>query len=410
MRRLVKRARSINISKHQGVDSMNSSDPNREHLGDRHASPPSTFKEKNMKLRTLLSITAAVLLSASIAMAQEAPGKIHGRVIDPTGIPKGAGTISLSTDGGHTYKYTFQISPSGDFTGDGIAPGNYSMILRLPDTAEGKFVDMIENVKITAGEDLHQDDDMSRAAYIDKMTPDQKKQVEEFKKKNAEVLKTNQVIKNLNADLSDARAANKDKKYDVAETPMVKDTGLKPDGELLWYELGNAELGLKKWDEATAAYKKAIDLSSASKKPSPELIAGAHAGLGEVYARSNKAEDAASEYDLAVKTNPAKAAFYLSNETVVFQNVGNADAQVAAADKAIAADPKNPLPYYLKGQGLAGKITVDPKTGAYILPPGCADAYKKYLELAPTGQFAAESKAILDASQTKVENKFKAKK
>jgi len=410
MRRLVKRARSINISKHQGVDSMNSSDPNREHLGDRHASPPSTFKEKNMKLRTLLSITAAVLLSASIAMAQEAPGKIHGRVIDPTGIPKGAGTISLSTDGGHTYKYTFQISPSGDFTGDGIAPGNYSMILRLPDTAEGKFVDMIENVKITAGEDLHQDDDMSRAAYIDKMTPDQKKQVEEFKKKNAEVLKTNQVIKNLNADLSDARAANKDKKYDVAETLMVKDTGLKPDGELLWYELGNTELGLKKWDEATAAYKKAIDLSSASKKPSPELIAGAHAGLGEVYARSNKAEDAASEYDLAVKTNPAKAAFYLSNETVVFQNVGNADAQVAAADKAIAADPKNPLPYYLKGQGLAGKITVDPKTGAYILPPGCADAYKKYLELAPTGQFAAESKAILDASQTKVENKFKAKK
>jgi len=410
MRRLVKQTRSTNICKHQGVDTMNSSDSNREHLGDRHASSPSTFKEKNMKLRTLLSVTAAVLLSASVAMAQEAPGKIHGRVTDPTGVPKGAGTISLSTDGGHTYKYTFPISATGDFSGEGIAPGTYSMILRLPDTAEGKFVDMIENVKITPGEDLHQDDDMSRQAYIDKMTPDQKKQVEEFKKKNAEVMKTNQVIKTLNVDLSDARAANKDKKYDVAETLMLKDTGLKPDGELLWYELGNAELGLKKWDDATAAYKKAIDLSSASKKPSPELIAGAHAGLGEVYARSNKAQDAATEYDLAAKTNPAKTAFYLSNETVVFQNVGNADAQVAAADKAIAADPKNPLPYYLKGQGLAGKITVDAKTGAYILPPGCAEAYQKYLELAPTGQFAAESKAILDASQTKVENKYKAKK
>ena len=119
-----------------------------------------------MKLRTLLSITAAVLLSASIAMAQEAPGKIHGRVIDPTGIPKGAGTISLSTDGGHTYKYTFQISPSGDFTGDGIAPGNYSMIMRLPDTAEGKFVDMIENVKITAGEG-----GVSRAHLLDGRQP-----------------------------------------------------------------------------------------------------------------------------------------------------------------------------------------------------------------------------------------------
>ncbi len=368
-----------------------------------------------MKLRTVLSLAGAAVLSIALAgsavgMAQETTGKIHGHVTDPTGVPKGSGTISLSTDGGHTSKYSFPVSAAGDFTGEGIAPGTYAVILRLPDTPEGKFVDMIENVKIVAGEDLHQDDDMSRQAYIDKMTPEQKKQVEEFRKKNAEIMKTNSVIKTLNADLNDARTANHDKKYDVAETLMVKDTGLKSDGELLWYELGSAELGLKKWDEAAAAFKKVIELSSAAKKPSPELIAGGHAGLGEVYARSNKPDDAAAEYDLAVKANPAKAAFYLSNETVVFQNVGNADAQVAAADKAIAADPKNPLPYYLKGQGLAGKITVDAKTGAYVLPPGCAEAYQKYLELAPTGQFAAESKAILDASQTKVENKYKAKK
>ena len=370
-----------------------------------------------MKLRTLLPLAGAAVLSIALAgstagmsQAPAATGKIHGHITDPTGVPKGAGTMSLSTDGGHTSKYSFPVSATGDFTGDGIAPGNYSLILRLPDTPEGKFVDLIENVKITAGEDLHQDDDMSRQAYIDKMTPDQKKQVEEFKKKNAEVMKTNSVIKNLNADLNDARTANHDKKYDVAETLMLKDTALKPDGELLWYELGNAETGLKKWDDASAAYKKAIDLSSASKKPSPELIAGAHAGVGEVDARSNKAADAATEYDLAAKANPTKAAFYLSNETVVFQNVGNADAQVAAADKAIAADPKNPLPYYLKGQGLAGKITVDAKTGAYILPPGCAEAYQKYLELAPTGPYAQSVTDVLNGLKVPVKSTYKAGK
>ena len=364
-----------------------------------------------MKLRSLFALAGAALLSVSITVMAQAPtGKIHGRVTDPTGMPKGGGTISLSTDGGQTAKYSFPVSATGDYTGDNIAPGTYTMTLKFPDTAPGKFVDDIEGVKIAAGDDLHQDDDMSRQAYIDKMTPDQKKQVEEFKKKNAEVMKTNQVIKNLNADLNEARTDNHDKKYAEAETLMLKDTGLKPDGELLWYELGNAQLGLKKWDDASASYKKAVDLSTAAKKPSPELIAGAQAGMGEADARNNKPTDAAAEYDLAAKTNPTKAAFYLSNETVVFQNVGNADAQVAAADKAIAADPKSPLPYYLKGQGLAGKITVDSKTGAYILPPGCADAYQKYLELAPTGQFAAESKAILDASQTKVENKYKAAK
>jgi tetratricopeptide (TPR) repeat protein len=316
----------------------------------------------------------------------------------------------LSSDGGHTTKYSFPVSASGDFTGDNVAPGTYSLILRLPDTAEGKFVDLIENVKVTAGEDVHQDIDMSRQAYIDKLTPEQKKQVEEFKKKNADVMKGNAMIKNLNADLNEARQDNKDKKFAEGETLMLKDTGLKPDGELLWYELGMSQLGLKKYDDAATSLKKAADLGAAAKKPNPELIGGADAALGEAYARGGKAADAPAQYDEAAKINPSKAGFYYLNETVVYFNTGNADLQAASADKAIAADPSNPLPSYLKGQALAGKITVDPKTGAYIVPPGCAEAYNKYLQLAPTGQYAADVKALLAATQTKVDNKFKAKK
>jgi carboxypeptidase family protein len=364
-----------------------------------------------MKLRTLLSLTGVALLSASITVTAQAPtGKIHGRVTDPTGAPKGEGTVSLSTDGGHTAKYTFPISASGDFTGDGIAPGSYTLTLRLPDTPPDKLVDQIENVKIVAGEDLHQDDDMSRQAYLDKMTPEQKKQVEEFKKKNAEVMKNNQVIKNLNADLAEARSDNHDKKYDAAEALMLKDTAAKPDSDLLWYELGNAQLGEKKYEDATNSFKKSVDLSNASKKPNPELIGGAYAALGEANARNNKPDDAAAQYDLAAKANPAKAGFYYSNETIIFSQIGNMDAQGASADKAIAADPKNPLPYYLKGQALIGKATVDPKTQQIVLPPGCAEAYEKYLDLAPTGQFANDVKGILAQSNSKVESKYKAKK
>lgn len=364
-----------------------------------------------MKLRSYLSLAAAILLSASIASVAQGPtGKIHGKVTDPTGVPKGNGTVSLSTDGGKTAKYSFPVNESGDFTGDGIAPGTYSMVLKLSDTPEGKFVDLIENVKIAAGDDLHQDDDMSRQAYLDKMTPDQKKQVEEFKKKNAEVVKNNAVIKNLNADLNEARTDTHDKKYQEAETLMLRDTGLKPDSDLLWYELGDAQLGLKKWDDATASFKKATDLSTAAKKPSPELIGGAHAGIAEAAARNNKPDDAQAEYDLAAKANPPKAGFYYSNGAVIFSQIGNNDAQGVAADKAIAADPKSPLPYYLKGQALIGKASVDPKTQQIVLPPGCAEAYEKYLDLAPDGQFANDVKGILAQSNSKVESKYKAKK
>jgi tetratricopeptide (TPR) repeat protein len=225
-------------------------------------------------------------------------------------------------------------------------------------------------------------------------------------------MKNNSVVKTLNADLTAARAAIHDKKYDEAEALMTKDTTVSPlpaGSETLFFELGNAELGLKKYDEAAAAYKKTLDLSAESKKPNAELIGGAHSQLGEVYARTGKVADATSEYDLAAKAMPAKAGMYYYNETVIYFQSSNADAQAAAADKAIAADPTKPLLYYLKGQALASKITVDAK-GNYVLPPGCAEAYQKYLELAPTGQYAAEVKALLDETHTKVENKYKGKK
>jgi hypothetical protein len=81
--------------------------------------------------------------------------------------------------------------------------------------------------------------------------------------------------------------------------------------------------------------------------------------------------------------------------------MGNADAQVVAADKAIKIDPTQAFPYYIKGQGLIQKAEIDTKTGKMILPPGCEEAYEKYLELAPTGRYAADVKGILaEAVQT----------
>ena len=81
--------------------------------------------------------------------------------------------------------------------------------------------------------------------------------------------------------------------------------------------------------------------------------------------------------------------------------MGNSDAQAAAADEAIKADPKQAIPYYLKAQGLISKATYDTKTGQYTLPPGCAEAYQMYLQLAPNGAYADEVKGVLAQSTQK---------
>jgi hypothetical protein len=101
-------------------------------------------------------------------------GKIHGRVINPTGQPQGGGTVNLSTDGGETMKYTFPVDDTGDYSGE-APPATYMMVYRAANTPAGKMVDSIRGVKIIVGQDLAQDVDMSRQEYIDKMTPEEKK-------------------------------------------------------------------------------------------------------------------------------------------------------------------------------------------------------------------------------------------
>jgi len=174
--------------------------------------------------------------------------------------------------------------------------------------------------------------------------------------------------------------------------------------------LGQAQLGLRKYDESEAAYKKTLEIEAASKKPSLSAQGAANAGLGEIYARTGKVAEANASYDAAAKINPTAAALYLKNEAIIFTQVGNTDAAAAAADEAIKADPTQPLPYYLKGQGLIGKATVDEKTHLIVLPPDCAEAYQKYLQLAPTGQYAADVKGILQQAGQKVDTNYKAPK
>ncbi len=365
-------------------------------------------------------------------------GKIHGHVTNPTGASQTVGSVSLSSDGGRTSKYTFQVTSTGDYSGE-APPGTYMVLFRQPDTPPDKMVDSFDGVKIVLGQDVLQDIDMSRKDFVDKLPAEQQKQLEELKKRNSEAMKANEVIKNLNADLrvvtqdikdadaaaatalqtlgagaskadKDAKAAEiKTAKYTEIETLMTKDSAAKPDASILWAQLGQAQVGLKKYDEAEATFKKALDLETNSKKPNIAIQGLANSGLGEIYARSGKLQQASDAYDAAAKVNPTQGVFYLKNEAVIYDQAGQADAEVAAADKAIAFDPNQAVLYYLKGQGLIVKATVD-ASGKYVLPPGCAEAYQKYLDLAPTGPYAEVVKGILAQSTQKVDSTYKAPK
>jgi len=376
--------------------------------------------KRTLSLWTLLLGLLAFALFP--ALAQQPAGRIHGHVTNPAGASQPGGTVSLSSDGGQTSQFTFVVSAAGDYAGE-AASGVYTLIYRAPETPAGKIVDSFKGVQIVAGQDVLQDVDMSRKEFIDHLSPEEKEKLEEYKKKNAEAQKTNAAIMILNADLKtaikdfadaesaratavqalgagvpkadlDAREAEiQAAEYGEIETLMLKDTALMPTQPILWMELGQAQLGLKKYGDAETAYKKTLELVAI--KPNPAMEGTADAGLGEAYARAGKVREANAAYDAAAKAVPSRAATYLKNETVVFYQMKNWDAQVAAAEEAIQADPAQPVLYFLKAQGLLHKTTRNAKTHKYNLPAGCTEAFQKYLELAPNGPFAAESKDIL---------------
>jgi len=364
----------------------------------------------------------------SSAAAQAGPaamGKIHGRVINPAGVPQNGGVVSLSTDGGASLSYNFPVSASGEYSGEAAA-GEYMVIYRTADSPEGKANDYIQGVEIAAGQDLAQNIDMTRQEYFDRLSPEQQKQLLAEKDSNEDAVAANQVVAGLNADLervnqdfedimnarataahtlaSTASAADveamtaeiRGSKYAEIDSLMSKATAEKPDEPGFWIYLGRAQVATKNYLDAETSFKKALDLASKTPDPQPLLLGAADAGLGEVYARTLMVDEANAAFDAAAKADPANAAAYFRYQAVVFFEEKNTQAQIDAADEALKADPNDALLYYIKAQGMAVNAPLDPNTNGLVLSPQCLAAFRKYLELAPTGLHAADVNAILE--------------
>lgn len=377
---------------------------------------------------------SALALSAFSAFAQEysppPTGRIHGRVISPTGQPQNGGIVSLSTDGGETSTYSFPVSANGEYAGE-ASIGEYTLLYRAADTPEGKVVDYIQGVIILAGKEIAQDIDMTRQEYMDRLSPEQQKQIQQMRAASAAAAAASNLANNVNTDLEvvnrDLQDAGKARvsaleilgkaateqdveaktteienaKYTEIETLMTRDTASDPNEPIVWIDLARAQLGLKNYLDAETSFKKSLELESKAPKPEPQVLGAIEGGLGEVYARTLMVDDANAAFDAAAKADPANAALYLENQAIIFFQAKNAPAQVDAADKAIKADPTNAFLYYIKAQGLAENAPFDPQTDKSILSAECIAAFHKYLELAPTGPFAAEVNTALERSEEK---------
>jgi tetratricopeptide (TPR) repeat protein len=338
-----------------------------------------------------------VLVAACCAPAVWAQTtSVKGYVHDVDGKPMvGAEVQFVNKENGR--KLDLKTDKKGEYFSLGVASGQYELTV----LKDGKPVYKMSNLRVTLGGEnaFNVDLKQAQAEQQQQISPEQRRQMEEQQKEVAK-------IKGLNDILAQAKAAETAGNLQQAVALMTQATQADPSRDLLWARLADLELtsGKKTTDpaerkasfaKAAEDYKKAIAL-----KP-----AGAYYNnLGDALARSGDTQGAIQAYGDAVKIDPPGAGLYYFNEGATLTNVGKVDEAIAAFDKAVQADPSRAEAYYWKGVNLMGKATL--KGNKMEAPPGTAEAFNKYLELQPTGQFADPAKQMLASIGSTVETSF----
>lgn len=375
-----------------------------------------------MKKRLLLITLAATLaaLWSVPAGAQVLLATIKGKVTDENGPMVGVKVEYYETNTGR--KHTLTTDKKGDYFSLGIQDGVYRVTL----SKDGQTIWTQDNVhvSISAPDGINEENfDLPKLRIAAMSQPGQPQITAEQLKKIEEKKKENLSIEVLNEKLAAAKAAQDAQNWDLAVTILTEATSLDPARHELWASLCVAELGGKKFEDAGAHCQKAITLAQ-QQQPTPDNVklAKYHNNLGQAYAKTGKTQEALAEYTSAAQADPTKAAIYYFNLGAVLTNQSARqqdqaarfhliDQATEAFDKATTADPKYAEAYYQKATNLVNKATTekDPKTGKerMVVPPGTAEAYKKYLELEPTGSHAEDVKAMLTMIGAEVQTTFK---
>jgi Tfp pilus assembly protein PilF len=219
------------------------------------------------------------------------------------------------------------------------------------------------------------------------MSDEEKQALQKAADDRAEQLKKN---KALDDSYSAAVGFLNQKQYDQAIPSFQKAAELDPKQPAVWAGLADAYLGLastKTGAEYDAEVQKGIDAYNKAIELKP-TDAGLHNNYGRALAAARKTTEAQAEMSKAAELDPAGAGKYYYNLGAILTNSGQTDAAAEAFKKATVADPNYADAYYQLGVGLVGKAQIDTATGKVTPAPGTVEAFQKYLELAPQGQFA----------------------
>jgi tetratricopeptide (TPR) repeat protein len=374
-----------------------------------------------MKFRNLVVAAAAsfFLALASFAQITAMEGDVKGEDGKPL---QGAVIKILRTD--IKGSYTVKTDKKGHFFYNGLPLGTYNITVevggkeadgvngvhtRLGDPVAVPF-DLETKAKARAAQSVAVQQAAATGAGLTKeqergMTKEQKEAMDKaIKERAASIGKSKELSDAFNAGLTALQA----KQYDAAVASLTKASELDPKQVAVWAQLADAHVGLastKTGPEFDAEMAKGLDAYAKAIELKPDDGA-THNNYALALAKAKKFDEMKVELNKAAQLDPTKAGQYYYNLGALMVNAGQNEAAVEAFKKAVEADPKHADSYYQLGVGLVSKASLG-ADGKVTPVPGTVEAFQKYLELAPNGQFAEGAKGMLATFDTKIDTSYK---
>jgi tetratricopeptide (TPR) repeat protein len=374
-----------------------------------------------MKFRNLVVAAAGVCLLALTSFAQITA--IEGDVKGEDGTPAVNAVVKLlRTDIKGNYKCN--TNKKGHYFYNGLPLGTYNITVEIG----GKEMDGVNGVRTKLGDPTPVNFDLQKIAQQRSarnaaaqaaggagagLSKEQERSMsKEEREKCDKAMKEREGQMKKNKELNDAftagLAAIQAKDYDTAVASLTKASELDPKQVAVWAQLADAHVNAaskKTGPEFDAEMGKGIDAYNKALELNPS-DAATHNNFALALGKAKKFPEMQAELQKAAELDPPKAGQYYYNLGAMLVNAGQAEPAGEAFKKAIELDPKHADSYYQYGVFLIGKASFA-ADGKVTPLPGTVEAFQKYLELAPTGQFADSAKGMLASMDAKVDTAYK---
>lgn len=368
------------------------------------------------KLIRILGALTLALLFTTVALAQDS-GRLNGEILDKEGKPYADVTVAIKNpETGQTF--TAKTDKNGKFSQLGLRGGNYTILLTNQKDAlnYGPVGVTVETTK----------ENTFKISFKDIMAETAAAHPEEVKKKEEEENKFKAMKMHFDngvaamteatdlqkqiraAATADQKGPLQEKRATDCQTAITEfekaEQGVGPkeigNHATVWQDLGASYECVGRYDDAAAAFQKAIDL-----KPQAAFYAGLSTNLANAAATQtdpkvaeSKLADANAGCAKALALDPAAGATCYKNVGIVLSNKGRQKDAIEPLQKATQANPQDAQTWFLLGSSLSAAI--EPKQEGdkmmYIIPPGTKEAYQKAIDISPNSPIAAQAKEALE--------------